>query len=244
MRHGALEGPPVTAVFAHRGCTQGFVENTLGAFAEARRLGADGVELDVRQTADGALVVHHDPMVPDVGVVAQLGVRDLPPHVPLLADALAVCEGMVVNVEIKNDPGEPGWDPGEVVAALTAAVVDDAGWTSRVIVSSFQLSTLLAVQAADRRLRLGALWGLVADSARGLAEATSSGFVAVHPFVASVDRALVDEAHGRGLAVNVWTVNAAADLQAMVDLGADAVITDRLDEAMAVARGEGDDAVR
>src|SRR5580704_17015462 len=60
------EGPsgkeaPVTAVFAHRGCTEGGIhENTVEAFAEARRLGADGVELDVRLTKDGALAVHHD----------------------------------------------------------------------------------------------------------------------------------------------------------------------------------------
>ena len=53
----------------------------------------------------------------------------------------------------------PGWDPGEAVAALTAAAIDEAGWTDRVIVSSFQVATLRAVQAADGRLALGALWG-------------------------------------------------------------------------------------
>ena len=42
---------------------------------------------------------------------ADLVVADLPPHVPLLADVLAVCEGMMVNVEIKNAPQDPGWDP-------------------------------------------------------------------------------------------------------------------------------------
>src|SRR5271157_3260826 len=106
----------MTAVFAHRGCTEGFTENTLDAFSEARRLGADGVELDVRLTKDGALAVHHDAEIPGVGVVPDLGVSDLPPHVALLADVLAVCEGMTVNVEIKNAPQDPGWDPGEVVA--------------------------------------------------------------------------------------------------------------------------------
>jgi len=239
---GALTGcgrDGMTAVFAHRGCTQGFVENTLDAFAEARRLGADGVELDVRLTADGALAVHHDAEVAGRGVIGELGVADLPPHVPLLAAALAVCEGMVVNVEIKNDPGEPGWDPGESVAALAAAVIEDAGWSERVIVSSFQLSTLRAVQAADSRLALGALWGLAADPGPALAEAAAAGFRAVHPFVTAVDRALVEQAHGRGLAVNVWTVNAPDDLRAMVELGVDAVITDRLADALAIAAGEG-----
>ncbi len=141
----------MTAVFAHRGCTEGFVENTLDAFAEARRLGADGVELDVRLTADGALAVHHDAEIPGLGVIAELGVADLPAHVPLLADVLAVCEGMVVNVEIKNAPQDPGWDPGEAVAALTAAAIEEAGWTDRVIVSSFQAADAARRPGGRRR---------------------------------------------------------------------------------------------
>src|SRR5271163_2625069 len=229
----------MTAVFAHRGCTEGFTENTVDAFAEARRLGADGVELDVRLTADGALAVHHDAEIPGIGTIDQLGVADLPAHVPLLADVLSVCEGMVVNVEIKNAPQDPGWDPGEAVAASTAAVIEEAGWTTRVIVSSFQTATLRAVQAADGRLALGALWGFAAEVEPALALAVEAGFAAVHPFVAAVDRELVERPHAMGLAINVWTVNAPADLRAMVEAGADTVITDRLVEALAAAGGGG-----
>jgi len=229
----------VTAVYAHRGCTEGFSENTLDAFVEARRLGADGVELDVRLTADGALAVHHDAEIPGLGVIADLGVADLPAHVPLLADVLAVCDGMVVNVEIKNAPQDPGWDAGEAVAALTAAAIEEAGWTDRVIVSSFQVTTLRAVQAADGRLALGALWGFGAEPGPALAAAAASGFRAVHPFVSSVTPELVEQAHAAGLAVNVWTVNAPDDLRAMVGLGVDTVITDRLRDALAVAGGHG-----
>ena len=71
---GDMQGkdPWNTAVFAHRGCTEGFVENTLEAFAEAKRLGADGVELDVRLTSDGALAVHHDPLIDGLGPVGLL----------------------------------------------------------------------------------------------------------------------------------------------------------------------------
>ncbi len=228
------EKGPLTAVFAHRGCTEGFTENTLDAFAEARRVGADGVELDVRLTADGALAVHHDAEIPGVGVIAELEVADLPPYVPLLVDVLAVCDGLVVNVEIKNAPQDPGWDAGEAVAALTASCIEAAGWTERVLVSSFEPATLRAVQAADGRLALGALWGWGVDVGLSLEEAVASGFRAVHPFVTSVDEALVAAAHSAGLAVNVWTVNAVADLAAMVALGVDAVITDRVGEALAV----------
>ncbi len=226
----------MTAVYAHRGCTEGFVENTLEAFAEARRLGADGIELDVRLTADGALAVHHDAEIPGIGVIGRLAVADLPVHVPLLGDVLGACEGLEVNIEIKNAPGDPAWDPTEAVAALIATAVAEAGWTERVLVSSFQLASLLAVQVADHRIALGALWGLAAQPATALAEAAASGLRAVHPFVGMVDRQLVDRAHALGMAINVWTVNAPQDLQAMVDAGVDAVITDRIIAALDAVR--------
>jgi glycerophosphoryl diester phosphodiesterase len=154
----------------------------------------------------------------------------------LLADALAACEGMVVNVEIKNAPQDPGWDPGEAVAALTAASIEESGWAQRVIVSSFQPSTLRAVQAADGRLALGALWGWTVEPVSALAETVGAGFEAIHPFVTTVSPTLVARAHQAGLAVNVWTVNARHDLQAMVEVGVDAVITDRLAKALEVVR--------
>ena len=233
----------VTAVWAHRGCTEaaetgrpGYTENTLDAFAEARRRGADGVELDVRLTADGGLAVHHDAEVPGLGPICELEVADLPVHVPLLADVLGACDGILVNVEIKNAPQDPGWDAGEAVAALTATTIEEAGWTDRVLVSSFQPATLLAVQAADERLARGARWGWAVEPGPALAEAAAAGFRAVHPFVTLVTADLVAQAHDAGLAVNIWTVNAPADLAAMVALGVDAVITDRLGAALAAAR--------
>jgi glycerophosphoryl diester phosphodiesterase len=215
------------------------VENTLDAFAEARRIGADGVELDVRLTADGALAVHHDAEVAGLGPICELGVSDLPARVPLLADALGACHGMVVNVEIKNAPQDPGWDPGEAVATVTAASIEEAGWTERVIVSSFQPSTLRAVQAADGRLALGALWGWTVEPVGALAETLAAGFGAVHPFVSSVTPALLARVHEAGLAMNVWTVNSPEDLRAIVGFGVDALITDTLAQALEVVRGGG-----
>ena len=104
------------AVAAHRGspdAAAGIRENTLAAFARARRLGADGVELDVRRTADGGLAIHHDPVIEGSGAIHELRTDQLPPDVPLLEAALDECRGMTVNVEVKNLPGEPGFDPDE-----------------------------------------------------------------------------------------------------------------------------------
>jgi glycerophosphoryl diester phosphodiesterase len=181
-------------------------------------------------------------VIDGLGPVAGLAVGDLPPHVPLLAEALAVCEGLVVNVEIKNDPAQPGHDPGETVAAVTAAAIAEAGWIDRVIVSSFQASTLRAVQVADGRLPLGVLWPFLTEVDVALSLAVAEGWSAVHPFVTEASPELVERAQGAGLSVNVWTVNARHDLTALVKLGVEAVITDHLVEALSIARGEGADA--
>ncbi|MCB0955889.1 MAG: glycerophosphodiester phosphodiesterase, partial [Ilumatobacter sp.] len=73
-------------------------ENTVAAFRRAGEMGADAVELDVRRTADGVLVVHHNPHLADGRLIATTANRDLPPTVPTLGEALDACEGMWVNV--------------------------------------------------------------------------------------------------------------------------------------------------
>jgi glycerophosphoryl diester phosphodiesterase len=181
------------------------------------------------------LAVHHDPEIDGLGPLWSLGVPDLPAHVPLLPDVLAVCEGMVVNVEVKGDPGGRRGHP-ELVAAEVAREIAGAGWTDRVIVSSFEVPVLHAVQRADDRLALGELWTFMSNADAGLLRATEAGWTAVHPFVTDVTADLVERAHAVGLAINVWTVNAAHDLTAFVALGVDAVITDNLAEAVAIGR--------
>ena len=64
-------------ILAHRGASARARENTVEAFRLASALGADGVELDVRRTADGALVVHHDPSVDGVGALYESTMADL-----------------------------------------------------------------------------------------------------------------------------------------------------------------------
>ena len=80
------------------------------------------------------------------------------------------------------------------------------------------------------------MWGWTVEPVGAVAEAVAGGLGAVHPFVSSVTPALVTQVHEAGLAMHVWTVNSPDDLRAMVGLGVDAVITDRLVEALDVAR--------
>src|ERR1700748_2973484 len=94
-------------VLGHRGASAVEPENTLAAFARARELGADGVELDVRRTAHDVLVVHHDPRVDGLGVIVGSSFAELHaavPAIPTLAEALDACRGLLVNAEIKCLP--------------------------------------------------------------------------------------------------------------------------------------------
>ncbi len=221
----------MTELFAHRGYTADRRENTLEAFRQAARRGADGVELDVRRAADGALVVHHDAVLEGLGALCELERRRLPSYVPTLGEALEACGGLLVNVEIKNDPGEPGFDPADRVAADCGSELASSGRLEQVIVSSFRAECLEVARAAAPALSLGLLVGWWDDAPAALGRARERGYGAVHPFVTQVDGDLVAKARAAGTALRVWTVNAPADLVQMCRLGVDAVITDQLEAA-------------
>jgi glycerophosphoryl diester phosphodiesterase len=230
-----------TTIQAHRGSpdpASGVRENTVEAFVRARRLGADGIELDVRTTADGALAVHHDPLVEGAGPLSGLTAAELPSYIPLLADALDACRGLTVNIEIKNLPGEPGFDPDERVAREVVDLVVGAGRESGVVISSFWPPTLEAVHALRPDLVTGLLLAPWFDPGEAVAAAVARGFHAVHPHVDLVSGALVAGAHRAGLAVAAWPVNGAPAMAAVAEAGVDTVITD--DVPLAVATLDGD----
>ncbi len=224
------------AVQGHRGSpdpANGVLENTLQAFIRARRLGADGIELDVRLTADGAMAVHHDPLIPGFGAICEMTVTELPAAVPVLSAALEVSEGLIVNIEIKNLPGEPGFDPEERLAKRVADLVVSAGRTTSVVVSSFWPDTVAAVRHAQPEIRTALLLASWFDPSEGVGAAVSRGCAALHPYVDLVSRSLVDQAHGAGLSVAAWTVNDRNQLERMSASGVDTVITDDVPFALA-----------
>jgi glycerophosphoryl diester phosphodiesterase len=220
---------PTTAVQAHRGSPDqatGVLENTLEAFARARSLGADGVELDVRLTADGGLAIHHDPVIPGVGAVHELATAELPVHVPILGEALDACAGMVVNIEVKNLPTEPAFDPGERCARAVAALVEASGAEGSVIVSSFWGGALSAVRDTGPGIRTGLLVISSFDHATAVTGAVDLGCAAVHLPLGLVTPDSVAAAHAAGLDVAAWTVADEQGLATVLGAGVDTIVTD------------------
>ncbi len=215
----------MTDVYAHRGAHLHTRENTLDSFREARALGVKGVELDVRRTLDGALVVHHDPVV-ELMVIAHSPARDLPGFVPHLDESLAELRGLRVNVEIKNsrDPSEPTYDEsGSLVSDLLACVGTVDG--SSVLISCFDRATCARVRSTDDQIDVAWLVseGSLVDC---LDVAFNEHLTALNPHFSMVSAGDQQRAETLGLLLNVWTVNSARDIKAMGRLGVASVITD------------------
>ena len=230
----------MTAVVAHRGAPDpaaGIGENTIAAFHRARDLGADGVELDVRMTADGAVCLHHDAVVPGLGPVARLRTADLPDDVPLLAAAFEATDGLSVNVEVKNLPGEPGFDPEDQLARAVAAMVAGLGPGREVVVSSFWPPALVAARDAQPDVATGLLYARPMAPEAAVAAALDHGCRALHPAADLVTDDLVIAAHQAGVAVCAWTVNDPEWLAAARVLDVDTVITDDVLLARSVLGG-------
>lgn len=223
-------------VIGHRGASSAFPENTLAAFQGAVDQGADGAELDVRRTADGALALSHEDTLADGRVVVEVDRADLPPGMPVLAEVLDVCRPLaVVNIEIKNWPDDRDFDPTERLAADVVALLAARGELDdgRNLVSCFHLSTIDRVHELAPGLATAWLLGLVDDPARLVERAAARGHVAIHPHHAFVNETLIELAHGAGLAVNTWTCDDPDRIRWLAEVGTDAVVTNVPDVALA-----------
>jgi len=217
---------PVTEIFAHRGLHTTEPENSVASFLAAKAAGVHGVELDVRRTKDGALVVFHDGGIEGRGDINTLLLHELPEGLPTLEEAMTACQGLRVNVEIKNHETDPGHDPS---GALTAQVMDllkELGWLEHVIISSFDRATCELARTLQPNVPAGWLLDWRVPLGDTVKIAHDLGLSAIHPHYLTISASDVEEAHALGLAVNVWTVNAPDDVRAMLAMGVDTIITD------------------
>jgi glycerophosphoryl diester phosphodiesterase len=234
-----LDTPGVLA-FAHRGAhgpdVGGLPENTMAAYEAAVRMGYRYVETDVHRTADGVLVAFHDEGLDRVtdrtGKIADRPWSEVREArlagghgVPLFEDLLGTWPEVRVNVEPKADAS----------VDLLADVIERTGSLDRVCVGSFSGKRLTRLRArlgprlctsmgplATVRLRIASLGVPV-----GSINAACAQVPVRQSGVPVVDRRFVAAAHRRGLQVHVWTVDDRAEMEGLIDLGVDGLMTDR-----------------
>jgi glycerophosphoryl diester phosphodiesterase len=226
-------------VLAHRGARRDAPENTVAAFTLALEQGADGVELDVHRTADGGLVVHHDADAKGLGVLATrtlAEIREGRPDIPSLDEVLDACTGALVNIEIKNLPGDGDFDPEEVAAELVVECLRRRG-SDDVIVSSFNLATIDRVRAIDPSVPTAFLIMRGIEPLIALDLCHARGHGALHPFTkllkGKAANVVIGRANELGVRVHVWTVNDTREMARLAAAGVHAVITDVPVDALA-----------
>ena len=230
---GVADGPQV---IAHRGASAVEKENTTMAFHRAAQMGSHAAELDIRLCASGEIVVHHNAVLDDGRAINKLDFNQLPSHIPTLQQALEACENMWVNIEIKNDPSEPDFDPDDKLATLVVDFLRTRGAPDQWLISSFRRETVDAVHRLWPELPTAWLDMAVADEdADALAkDLLNSGHQAYHPYVKTLTRSVVDTMHRNGVAVNTWTCDDPTRMAELVSWGIDGICTNVPDVALGV----------
>jgi glycerophosphoryl diester phosphodiesterase len=248
-----LEHFPRPIIFAHRGDLAHAPENTLPSFSQAIQKGADGVELDVKLTADGHVIAIHDPTVDRTtngsGKVASFTLDDIRKldagkwfdekfsgtKVPLLEEVFeTVGKDKLINIELTNYSA-----PRDGLTQKVCELIKRHNNQGQIIFSSFFASNLkIAAQALPEVPRgLLAMPGLLGLWAR------SFGFMfgdyqALHPHISSVSREQVQRAHRIRRRVHVWTANTPEEVSRLTEWGVDGIFTDDPSSALqALGRG-------
>lgn len=209
---------PRPSVIAHRGASGYEYENSRAAFRRALMLDADGVELDVHATCDGAIVVHHDPDIPGVGPIGrltreqarQVRIRNGEP-LPLLSEILDLVADKDVWVEVKSLPEEHD--------DRLLATLDGGPAPERYAVHGFDHRIVRRLGLRRPGLRRGIL--LSARLEDPIAAMEAVGATTLWQEWGQVDGDLVSRIHGAGYTIIAWTVNEIGDLERMARLGVD-----------------------
>jgi glycerophosphoryl diester phosphodiesterase len=203
-----------------RGC-KAIPENTLASFDRALADGCDGFEFDLRLTADGRAVAHHDPKVGGLEIANAIATQL--PSLPRLQDILVRYQEAFLDIELKVAGMEK-----IVIGVLTE--YRPRGF----VVSSFLPEVLRTVHAVDATITLG----LICESKAQLHRWTQLPveYVIVHRILTEQD--LIGEVHAAGKKVLVWTVNTAAEMKRFASWGVDGIISDHTKKLNATLRNE------
>lgn len=240
-----MENKPI--VFAHRGFSGLYPENTLLAFKKALELGVTGIELDVQLTKDGHIVVIHDEKLERTtnghGLVVQYTLAELreldagswfSPHqeglvIPTLEEVLELIENypIILNIELKT-----GIVDYPALEEKVLAMVKEFDLADRVLYSSFNHYSIKKIKDLDATARTGVLYmeGIYEpwDYARWI------NADALHPLFYVVRPELIAGAHAAGIDVNTFTLDDETLMRRMIQCGVDGIFTNYPDRLLKI----------
>lgn len=235
-----------TQVWAHRGASAYAPENTLEAFQLAIDMKSDGIELDVYLTVDGELAVIHDGAIDrtsngsgkvtelpfaelrkyDYGYSDKFGNKYTNVKIPTLAEVydLVYTSGITVNVELKSS--------GTELIKKVLECEKTMKMNKRIVYSAFYHHNLTGILEIEPNAFVAPLYGN--NIIKPWCYAHSFGAKALHPHYEDVyfNVGYVEKSHELGVRVHPWTVDDEPNLKRLIDLGVDAIITNKPDVAL------------
>jgi glycerophosphoryl diester phosphodiesterase len=211
----------------HRGARAYEPENTLRSYKKAIELGVDAVELDVRKTKDGKLVVIHDADVSKTtngrGLINELTLKEIKgletdkgERIPTLEEALDFIDKKVkILIELK----EVGYEK-KVLELLKKKGLQN------VIIVSFLEDALKKVRELNKKVETGLIYVKHKNPIKAALELKANYLLPLYAFTHTAN---VQKAHENGLKVIVWTVNDAEKAKELVKKGVDGIASDRPD---------------
>lgn len=233
---------PRPTIFAHRGASMHAPENTISAFKLAIEQSADGIELDVKCTADGHVVVIHDQNVDRTtdgsGLVVRMTLSELKKldagshfDAPFQGETIPTLEEVFelfgnktfINVELTNYR-----TPFDKLPLKVADLARKYNLESTLILSSYSPIALRRIHAylPDVPIGLLAFPGKLGAIPRSRLGRILVPYLALHTAVADTSSSLVSRLHRGGYRVHVFTVNQTQDMQRLFKIGVDGIFTD------------------
>jgi glycerophosphoryl diester phosphodiesterase len=235
------ESLPQPVIFAHRGACAHAPENTIASFELALAQQADAIELDVKLSSDGVVIVHHDPTVDRTtdgkGRIKDLTLAELKKldagsffsekfkgeRIPTLEEVFeSVGKRTFINVELTNYK-----TPRDHLVETVCMLVKKHQMQKRVIFSSFFASNLSKAGSylPEAPRGLLALNGFLGAWARSFGF-TFGKYQALHPYLSDTTQQEVSRVHQLKRRIHVWTVNKAEDMRRLFGWGVDGIFTD------------------
>ncbi len=227
----------MSKIFAHRGFSGKYPENTMLAFEKAVEIGVDGIELDVHLTKDNELVIIHDEDIKRTcdgeGLVKDMTLEELKKFdasatfrgvygfcgIPTLREYFELVKNtdIITNIELKTGVYEY-----PTIEKRTVELIKEFGLEDRIIFSSFNHFTVKRCEEIAPEIKRGFLTG---DWIYDFGKYTKERNVqCCHPWHISLSQAVVDEMHAAGCEINTWTVNEYDDIVRLADMGVDSLI--------------------
>ena len=227
-------------IFAHKGASGYAPENTLIAIKKAIEMKVDGIEIDIQLTRDGRIVLMHDWKVDRTttgrGYVYELDfdyIRTLDAGqwftkdfigevVPTLEEVLDILpQDMMLNIEIKDTARHHS----KIEEKLLEVLKKYPDKFENIIVSSFHHDKIKKLQVLEPKLKLALLTDSEFIEIEKYLSNNGLSSYSYHPEINLISKEDVEKLHDKGVKIFVWTVNKEEDLNYLVKLGVDGVIT-------------------